>query len=220
MYLQLGHTYFASRSMSRPSSDELITDSANDAAMNGAASAAASPKAGDDGARTTTEKSVVLDPRRISTALGEICALLPTLPRYRHLPLQDLEWMIMAPLLKNQIALARLAFRKGEEKRFVGGVIWAKVSPEVDRKIRDQIRDGTFPIRLQREDWTSGDITWILDVLAPTRKVATKIFSEIESAGLGGAKKLNAHPIVQQLIDAELLAELGAAAVPSKAPAG
>ncbi|NJL70542.1 MAG: toxin-activating lysine-acyltransferase [Candidatus Competibacteraceae bacterium] len=144
--------------------------------------------------------------------IGDVLALLMILPRYRYVYLHDLEWLVLTPLVHNQFALVNGTVKGGDEPHLVGGVIWARVSPEVDKAIRDQIQAAVFPIRLKPNEWRSGDIVWLLDVLAPTRPLATKILSEIRRTGLGGAKTLNAHPIVQQLVDADLLHKMGARA--------
>jgi cytolysin-activating lysine-acyltransferase len=146
-----------------------------------------------------------------ATAIGEICTLMLMLPRYRHVYLQDLEWLVMAPLVRGRLSVVRTGEKDGDEKKYVvGGVLWARVSSEVDKAIREQVRAGVFPIRLKPDDWNSGDTTWVLDVLAPNKLLASKIFAEIGRQGLGGVRKLNAHPIVQQLVDAELLKKMGA----------
>lgn len=51
-----------------------------------------------------------------------------------------------------------------------GFAIWASTSEAVDRlSIREQIKIGTFLIRLNPEDWNSCPINWLLDVIAPAR---------------------------------------------------
>lgn len=149
--------------------------------------------------------------RSIGTAaLGEVCSLLLALPRYQKMYLQDLDWMALVPLSHGRFTVVRIASKDGTEQQSIGGVIWATVSAEVDQHIRQQIKTSNFPIRLRPTDWTSGDITWLLDVLAPNRALTTKIFAEVRRTGLGGARKINAHPIVQSLIDAKLLQKMGA----------
>jgi hypothetical protein len=39
------------------------------------------------------------------------------------------------------------------------------------------IRTGTFPLRLKPEDWTSGDINWLLDVIAPSAKLTSSVLA-------------------------------------------
>ena len=55
--------------------------------------------------------------------------------------------------------------------------IWASASEAVDAKLREQIKAGVFPLRLQAEDWTSGSINWLLDVIAPNRRLATAVIT-------------------------------------------
>jgi cytolysin-activating lysine-acyltransferase len=70
-----------------------------------------------------------------------------------------------------------LALRRG---RLAGIAIWASVSEEVDAKIREQIKAGVFPVRLKPEDWTSGKINWLLDVIAPSTKLATSVLANFK----------------------------------------
>jgi hypothetical protein len=36
---------------------------------------------------------------------------------------------------------------------------------------------GTFPVRLKPEDWQSGSVNWLLDVIAPDRKTAGRVIA-------------------------------------------
>lgn len=138
-------------------------------------------------------------------------------PRYKHQSIVDLEWMVITPMLLNQIAVAtgKANMQEGGEAPNVdtlaGVAIWAKVSNEVDKKIREQITAKVFPIRLQAKDWRSGDKVWLLDVIAPTKALATKLFSELGRSGLGNGD-IHAHPIVNEVVDMETLKKLGAKA--------
>jgi hypothetical protein len=79
-----------------------------------------------------------------------------------------------------------------------GLVVWANVSKAVDEEIRAQIATRTYPVELDREDWRSGDIHWLLDVIALNEAAAHKVI-----AGLGDvirAKELHVHPRVQLLL--------------------
>jgi cytolysin-activating lysine-acyltransferase len=83
-----------------------------------------------------------------------------------------------------------------------GFAIWASVSQEVDAKIREQIKTGTFPIRLKPEDWQSGDINWLLDVIAPDRKATGQVIANFRQVVKEG--DLRIHPLVAGLVDAEM----------------
>ena len=97
--------------------------------------------------------------------------------------------------------------KEGEPEPLPAGIaIWAKVSGEVDAKIREQIRAGAFPVRLKGEDWDSGEIAWLLDVIAPTKEQAAAVvrnFGQVVKEG-----KLFVHPGVSQFIDPSLLKSL------------
>jgi cytolysin-activating lysine-acyltransferase len=51
------------------------------------------------------------------------------------------------------------------------------MSDAVDVKIREQVRAGVFPVRLTGEEWTSGETAWLLDVIAPSQRVATAVLA-------------------------------------------
>ncbi|MDW4548277.1 toxin-activating lysine-acyltransferase [Defluviimonas sp. D31] len=87
--------------------------------------------------------------------------------------------------------------------------IWASVSEEVDAKIRDQIKAGTFPVRLKPEDWQSGNINWLLDVIAPDRKTAGLVIANFRQVVKEGELRL--HPHIAGLVEKEMLANMGAA---------
>ena len=90
-----------------------------------------------------------------------------TTPRYKHCSIADLERLVLDPLLRNRVAIAQAKSKEGaapgqddaQDDAPLGIAIWAKVSPEVDAKIREQIGSKVFPIRLKPADWASGEIT-------------------------------------------------------------
>ena len=47
-------------------------------------------------------------------------------------------------------------------REMIGFALWANVSEDVDARITEQIKTGTFPIRLKPDEWTSGDVKWRL----------------------------------------------------------
>ncbi|GMP12490.1 toxin-activating lysine-acyltransferase [Bradyrhizobium sp. TM239] len=71
------------------------------------------------------------------------------------------------------------------------------VSDEVDAKIRELIQARVFPVRLKAEDWASGETTWLLDVIAPSQKVATAVLANFKQVVKD--KPVRIHPIVSQL---------------------
>ena len=89
-----------------------------------------------------------------------------------------------------------------------GFAVWASVSEEVDLKIRDQIKARTFPIRLKPEDWQSGSINWLLDVIAPDRKTTGRVIANFRQVVKEGDLRL--HPQIAGLVEREMLEKMGA----------
>jgi cytolysin-activating lysine-acyltransferase len=81
-----------------------------------------------------------------------------------------------------------------------------RASEEVDAKIREQIQARVFPVRLKAEDWNSGETTWLLDVIAPSQKVATAVLANFKQVVKD--KPVRIHPIVSQLVDPAVLEKM------------
>ena len=62
---------------------------------------------------------------------------------------------------------------------------------------------GTFPMRLDPDDWLSGDNVWLLDVVAADRKQATSLLANFRQ--LAGQRPIKIAPTVARLIDPEAL---------------
>jgi cytolysin-activating lysine-acyltransferase len=166
---------------------------------------------------------------RIHTSLGQVVLAMAALPRYRYLSLVDLQAIVPnlrenAPLIRAPLQQASLvvATQKKDDDAVepleigaldsVAGIaIWASVSTEVDARIRDQVKARVFPVKLKPEDWTSGskeagDHAWLLDVIAPTPKLASMVlasFSRLVKTG-----ELNVHPVAARQVDADMLRKL------------
>jgi cytolysin-activating lysine-acyltransferase len=139
--------------------------------------------------------------RRVGQRLGDAVIMLMGAQRYRHLSLSDLDWMILPPLLANQLIVAEMAMSAEHPTPVpVGVTLWAKVSREVELKIKQQIAANVFPVKLKPEDWTSGDIVWLMDIVSPSREMGTRLFREFRKVG-AGAGTLQVHPIVARVID-------------------
>lgn len=142
---------------------------------------------------------------KIQASVGEVVLAMLNLPRYRHQSLADIMHLVVEPLMKDRIALARSG-GEGKIEETAGIAIWANVSDEVDAKIREQIEAGVFPIRLKADDWNSGDTHWLLDVIAPSQKVATAVLANFKQVVKD--KSIRIHPVVSQLVDREVLEQM------------
>ncbi|MCZ2720415.1 toxin-activating lysine-acyltransferase [Marinomonas sp. 15G1-11] len=148
------------------------------------------------------------------------------LPRYRSQSIADLDQIVFNPLIRNRIAFAYAAPANTEQsdkidqqegsaqpqsipmEDMAGLAIWASVSAEVDAKIREQIAAGVFPVKLKAEDWTSGEVNWLLDVIAPSKERTAQVVRNLKQVIKGG--DLNIHPLVAKLVDSEALEAMGA----------
>jgi cytolysin-activating lysine-acyltransferase len=142
---------------------------------------------------------------RVHESLGKIVLAMATTGRYRHIPLGDITSLVLDPLLRDRVALASPAKSDGTaiETDVAGIAFWASVSESVDAKIREQIKEGVFPVRLQAEDWTSGHINWLLDVIAPNAQLATAVVTNFKQVVKEG--QLLVHPRVAAALDSNLL---------------
>ena len=145
----------------------------------------------------------------VRESFGKIAMAMMLLPRYRNQTLADLQHLVLDPLIRDRVAMAYPGHQDDNGLADVAGMaIWASVSEEVDARIRDQIRAGTFPVRLKSEDWNSGEINWLLDVIAPDAKTTTAVLSNFGKVVKGGNLRL--HPLIGKLVDEETLKKLGA----------
>jgi cytolysin-activating lysine-acyltransferase len=163
-------------------------------------------------------------PTHNQVSIGQVLLAIMDLPRYKHISLADFSHLVVNPLLRNRVAIAHKSVTengqtKVDEETIAGIAIWASVSPVVDAKIAEQTKAGVFPLRLAPEDWTSGDLPWLLDVIAGDRQQATSVLANFRQ--LVGDKPIKIHPMVARLIDPAVLEKLklASAAEPSNAAA-
>ncbi len=159
---------------------------------------------------------------KIQMSIGQTVLAIMDLPRYKHMTVGDLSHLIVNPLLRNRVAIAHKSIVENgatrvDEETIAGIAIWASVSDAVDAKINEQIKAGVFPIRLAPEEWTSGDLPWLLDVVAADRQQATAVLANFRQ--LAGEKPVKIHPMVGRLIDPAVLEKLKAASNSAEAQA-
>ena len=69
-------------------------------------------------------------------------------------------------------------------------------------------------MRLKPDDWTSGKINWLLDLVAPSPQLATAVIANFKQVIKEG--ELRIHPLVSSLLDAETLKKMGVATAPGR----
>ena len=155
------------------------------------------------------------DPARIAKLraalrenFGKIVLAMMVLPRYRHQHVGDLQASVLDPMLRDRIAIAYPTQAEGEARAdMTGFAIWASVSEEVDTRIREQIASGMWPLRLRPEDWKSGEIHWLLDVVARDKQMAATVIANLRK--LTGSDTLHLHPVITRLVEPDMLQKLG-----------
>lgn len=146
---------------------------------------------------------------QVRESFGKVVMAMMMIPRYRQQSLDDLHHLVLDPLINDRIAIASAGNGESNPLADIAGVaIWASVSEEVDQKIRDQIKAGVFPLRLKAEDWKSGNINWLLDVIAPNSKACTNVFANFHQVVKDG--ELRFHPLIALLVDPNILQKMGA----------
>ena len=93
--------------------------------------------------------------KKMSEVLGEVTWLMSQSPVHKRMFIEDIEWLVMTPVLLNQF---RLYY---SEDRPVGVVLYARV----DTDTAAVLSAGTN--RLRPQDWTSGDTIWVVEVISP-----------------------------------------------------
>lgn len=179
----------------------------------------ATPAKADNGDKSASDEQPEISPEvakqiasirsSVRENFGKVAMAMMMLPRYRSQTIADLQHLLLDPLMRDRLAIAYPA--KAEEKELndmTGFAIWASVSEEVDAQIREQIKANVFPVRLKTEDWNSGKINWLLDVVAPTQKATATVISNFRQLIDEGGLRL--HPVITRLVDQETLKKMGA----------
>lgn len=108
-----------------------------------------------------------LVPSLRAAALGEIVSVLLQSPRYRNVTFSSFGQLVLPALLMEQYVIAKA---KGKDEDAdapatpVAVGFWACVSDEVSKRLAS---DQAEPIRLQANEWRSGENIWLLDVVGP-----------------------------------------------------
>lgn len=144
--------------------------------------------------------------RSKSQSFSDILTILMRTEPFRDMPLKDLEWLVVPPVASGQYALAH-ATRDTDQNSAngpesgrsmppmpVGVVMWAKVSAEVDKKLRDDRKTPVVP--LSKQDWTSGVTPWII-VAAGMPQVLKSVIAQTAERAFKG------QPVYIRVADGE-----------------
>jgi hemolysin-activating ACP:hemolysin acyltransferase len=146
---------------------------------------------------------------QVRESFGKVVMALMMTPRYRNQTLGDLQHLVLEPLIRDRVAIAYPGnVEESALADMAGFAIWASVSDDVDARIREQVANGVFPIRLKPEEWNSGNIHWLFDVIASDARATTNVLANFKQVVKEGSLRL--HPLIARLIDEETLKKMGA----------
>jgi cytolysin-activating lysine-acyltransferase len=94
-----------------------------------------------------------------SHVFGEMAWLLTQSPLHRGLSVGDLEWLLMPPLIHEQLYI----FREGN--RPIGLALWAYCSAATEKKLEAGLLES--PNRITFEEWKAEGRIWLVDLIAP-----------------------------------------------------
>ena len=162
-------------------------DGAHALAANQAAgtTTAAGTAAAQDAARDT--QATMAGAKSPSILFGEAVSILMRSAQHKQMTLADLEWLLVPPLMLGQLSMAsgRLKDAKGEvhDKPVpLGLTLWARVSEEMDKRLCENLQER---IRLAPHEWASGEICWLIDMVAPP-ELGEAMFAQLQAGPLKG----------------------------------
>jgi hemolysin-activating ACP:hemolysin acyltransferase len=105
-------------------------------------------------------RATVVPKKNDAEILGIAVSFLMRSYGYEQYSLADLKWLLFPPLKLKQF---EIIFVKNEAEDIlpVAMGLWARVSPEVDARLTENI---TNPLRLKPDDWSSGENYWLIDI--------------------------------------------------------
>jgi hemolysin-activating ACP:hemolysin acyltransferase len=111
----------------------------------------------------------------LASAFAEVMWLLSQSARHKALPVSELQSFVMAPL---QLGQCRLFHVDGKP---AGAALWAFVGEAADQRLR------SGAMRLEAQEWRSGDRLWLVDLIAPfgqgpqmLRELKARVFPDRE----------------------------------------
>ena len=119
------------------------------------------PSAGDTKAREALAN-------QSAAAFGKITSVLMHCDPVNRHPLADLAWLVVPTIVNGTYSIAESRSQSSGPSRPAAVALWACVSDEVDRRLTDEIAK---PLRLQPQDWKSGENYWLIQASGETRAV-------------------------------------------------
>lgn len=105
---------------------------------------------------------------RNSLAFTQAVGVLMRSSHYKEYKICDLEWLLLPAITNRQFRIGEVKLDEAHGGATVPAslVLWAFVSPEVDKRLTE-----TTEPKLTPAEWTSGDIPWLVHAAGETRFV-------------------------------------------------
>lgn len=105
---------------------------------------------------------------RMAQSLSQVVAVLMRDPSYRALPIGDLEWLVLPPVMAGQFRIGQTRAATGNAPGEQGGILlpvavalWARVSDEIDHRLSTTL---DTQARIKPDQWASGKHLWLMAV--------------------------------------------------------
>ena len=120
--------------------------------------------------------------RRSILAFGQIVSVLMRTQPFNSLPLLAIEPLIAPAVLTGQFMVAEAQSNANGVVAPVAAVLWASVSPEIDRRLSENLDK---PVQLAPVEWKSGTIPWLV-LAAGDQRLVNSMLAQLQEKGLGG----------------------------------
>jgi hemolysin-activating ACP:hemolysin acyltransferase len=114
--------------------------------------------------KTKQVQAAKIEAIRKSLVFTQVVSLMMRSPLSKEYRLTDLEWLVLPALQRDQFKIAEAT--TGDVSVPAGFLLWAKVSPEVDKRLSET---SNTPMRLMPDEWNSGEIVWVIETVGDPR---------------------------------------------------
>jgi cytolysin-activating lysine-acyltransferase len=171
--------------------------------LDGAKAASAPAAAATSASELSDEnlKKMAQASKRLSSAFGEIVALLMRTRGYSSMALSELDWLVVPAVVTGQFTLAESQSKSNGVLQPMGVILWAKVSQDIDAQITSQ---PDKPLRLKPADWVGGDHYWVIEAVGERRVVEALLGRMAETVWAGKNVKVRVRNKDGKLVVGEL----------------
>ena len=126
---------------------------------------------------------------RMAQNFSHIIAVMMRDRQFRSMPLSDLEWLVLPPVMAGQYKIGQAPKKQSAPDQTERGIVipaaaalWARVSPNLDKKLSEN-PDPQF--RLRFDEWASGDAIWLMAV-AGDERIVQNLLQQLQATEFKG----------------------------------